>query len=117
MPRRLLHFGKWIPLEIERKDARCGDLLFVKNRKHKKLLSHVAMIVGVDRIFHCCPSFGTAIIQSDDAFFSLYKQKLTLKKMLCYIDPRNTKLREAQKGIFIPRKKSKIGLKSTEAGF
>ena len=102
MPRHLLRSRQWVPLQIDRKEARCGDLLFVKNRRNQKLLSHVAMIVGENHIFHCSPSKGTAVIESDNAFFSLYEQKLQFKKMVCYIDPRNIKLREKHKGIFIP---------------
>ncbi|MES2344903.1 MAG: hypothetical protein V4494_03070 [Chlamydiota bacterium] len=83
------------------KDARCGDLLFVSNKENKRLLSHIALVIDVDKIFHCSPYFGTAVMQSREEFFSLYEQKLSFKKMICYIDPRNKELRGNQKGIFI----------------
>lgn len=101
MPRQLLSFSEWRSLKIEMKDVQCGDLLFVRNKKNEKLLSHIALVVEVDRIFHCCPSLGTAVVQSKDEFFSLYEQKLNFKEMVRYIDPRNKKLRKDQNGIFI----------------
>jgi hypothetical protein len=101
MPRQLLSFSEWNALKIEINEAQCGDILFVRNKKNEKLLSHIAVIIEVDKIFHCCPYFGTAVIQSRDDFFSLYEQKLNFKEMARYIDPRNKKLRKDQKGIFI----------------
>ncbi len=101
MPRELFSFSEWRVLKIEMKDARCGDLLFVSNKENKRLLSHIALVIDVDKIFHCSPYFGTAVMQSREEFFSLYEQKLSFKKMICYIDPRNKELRGNQKGIFI----------------
>ena len=104
MPRQLLSFGEWRALQVEMNDVRCGDILFVRNKRNEKLLSHIALIIEVDKVFHCCPSSGTAVIESRNEFFSLYEQKLNFKEMICYIDPRNQKLRDAQKGIFISDK-------------
>ncbi len=101
MPRQLLTLSDWRPLKIAIRDARCGDILFVKNRENPKLVSHAAIMIDVDRIFHCCPSRGTAVIQQADDFFSLYEQKLNFKKMVRYIDPRNKELREKQGGLYI----------------
>lgn len=101
MPRHLVENPDWRPLKIQRKDAKCGDLLFVRNKKHPKLLSHAALILGVDQIFHCSPFLGTATIQTDAEFFSSYEQKLNFNKMIRYIDPRNAKLRKENKGIYI----------------
>ncbi len=101
MPRQLVTFSQWKILKIDMNDAKCGDILFVRNKKNEKLLSHIAVVIEVNKIFHCCPTFGTAVIQSRDDFFALYEQKLNFKQMLRYIDPRNKKLREDQKGSFI----------------
>jgi hypothetical protein len=101
MPRQLLSFSEWRPLKIDTRDARCGDILFVRNKEREKLLSHAALIIEIDKIFHCCPKSGTAIIQSKDEFFSLYEQRLGFKQMVRYIDPRNKQLREDHKGMFI----------------
>lgn len=101
MPRQLLSFGEWRALKIEMRNVQCGDILFVRNKRNEKLLSHIALIIEVDKVFHCSPSSGTAVIESRNEFFSLYEQKLNFKEMICYIDPRNQKLRADQKGTFI----------------
>lgn len=101
MPRQLISFSEWRLLKININDSKCGDVLFVRNKEKAKLLSHVAIILDVDRIFHCCPRFGTAVIQTTEDFFALYEQKLNFKQMVRYIDPRNKKLREDQKGVFV----------------
>ncbi len=101
VPRQLVSSSEWRPIKIDLKDVRCGDLLFAKNRANKKLLSHLALVIDVDRIFHCSPSWGTACIQSPDQFFSSYEQKLDFQKMVRYIDPRNKELREKHAGIYI----------------
>ena len=101
MPRHLFVKSEWKSLMVPIEEIQCGDLLFVKNRENEKLLSHIALVMEVDRIFHCCPKFGTAVIQSNEDFFSLYEQRLNFKKMIRYIDPRNVKLREEQGGIYI----------------
>lgn len=100
MPRRLLSYSEWRLLKIDAKDMQCGDLLFVKKKKNVKLLSHVALVVASDRIFHCCQSLGTAVVQSTEDFFCLYEQQLNFRKMVRYVDPRNKKLREEQKSGF-----------------
>lgn len=101
MPRWLFFLSEWKVVKIDIKDAKCGDILFVKNKRNEKWLSHIALVIEVDRIFHCSPVFGTAVIQSNDEFFSLYEQKLNFKDMIRYIDPRNKALRESHKERFI----------------
>jgi cell wall-associated NlpC family hydrolase len=101
MPRRLLSYGEWRAIKIDLKDARCGDLLFVKYRGREKLVSHVAMVLETDKIFHCCLAAGTAVVQSEEEFFSLYEQRLNFVKMIRYIDPRNRELRDLHQGIFM----------------
>jgi hypothetical protein len=101
MPRQLLALSAWRALQIDIKEVKCGDLLFTKNKANRKRLSHLALFIEVDQIFHCCLSLKTAGIQSADAFFSSYAQELNFKQMVRYIDPRNKELREKYKGIFI----------------
>ena len=101
MPKRLMSYGEWRLLKIDVKDAKCGDLLFVRNKNREKLLSHVAVFLEADRIFHCCAGYGTAVIQSSKEFFSQYEQVLNFQKMIRYIDTRNKDLRTAQNGSFI----------------
>lgn len=101
MPRRMLSYSEWRAVKIDIKDARCGDLLFVKNKEREKLVSHVAMVIEVDKIFHCCVKAGTAIVQSEAEFFSLYEQRLDFREMVRYIDPRNRELRDLHQGVFM----------------
>ncbi|NNM44050.1 MAG: C40 family peptidase [Chlamydiae bacterium] len=101
MPRHLLSFGEWQALCIERERAQVGDLLFVKNKKREKWLSHVGLILGIDRIFHCSKEIGTARVESDQSFFSMYEQRLTLLEMACYIDVRNKRLRDKHQSAFL----------------
>jgi len=89
MPRIFCASGQWRPLYIERSDAKYGDVLFVGERGSKRIISHVALIHGVDQIFHCSRRAGTAVIQTDSEFFSHYKQGFNFKQMVSYIDPRN----------------------------
>ena len=88
-------------MKIAMDDVRCGDVLFVRNKQNIKLLSHIALVIEVDKIFHCCPQFGTAVVQSQQEFFSLYEQALNFQKMVRYIDPRNRALRDEHKEVFI----------------
>lgn len=101
MPRQLLSCSRWRALRINSKDMKCGDLLFVKNRENERLISHVALFIDVDKIFHCYQRLGTAATQSEEKFFSLYEQKLEFRKMARYIDARNQELREKHGGIYI----------------
>lgn len=102
LPRSLSFTSQWRPLLIERKDARAGDILFVKSRKQERFISHVAMILGADKIFHCAMKPKTAMIESDYAFFSIYEQrKDSFIDTMRYIDRRNEKLRDEHKGAFI----------------
>jgi hypothetical protein len=99
MPRRLFALSEWRVLWISIDNVRSGDLIFVKNREKPKLLSHAALFLNVDRIFHCYAR-GGAVIQKSEDFFSLYSQELNFKEMMRYIDIRNKELREKQ-GTFI----------------
>ena len=101
MPRYLLSFGEWEVLCIERERAQAGDLLFIKNKKREKWVAHVGLILGVDRIFHCSREIGAAKVESDQSFFSMYEQRLTLLEMACYIDPRNKRLRDKYQNNFL----------------
>ena len=99
LPRRLLSSDRWRVLKIEVKDAKCSDVIFTKKIGKQRLISHAALFVGEDKIFHCCMSLGKAAIESSDQFFSVYEQTLDFKEMIRYIDHRN-RLRDIH-GTFI----------------
>ncbi|MGB7128573.1 MAG: hypothetical protein WBD50_05745 [Candidatus Rhabdochlamydia sp.] len=104
MPRQLLSLENWSPIECNLENTQCGDIFFTKNKNRPKLISHIALIIEPDKIFHCTPLLGKAVIQSKEEFFSSYEQKLHFSKMICYIDPRNKELRSKQ-GMHIPMSK------------
>lgn len=106
MPRQLLSLENWSPIECNLEKTQCGDIFFTRNKNKPKLISHIALIIEPDKIFHCTPILGKAMIQSKEEFFSCYEQKLHFRKMICYIDPRNKALRSKQ-GMYLPM--SKIG--------
>lgn len=104
MPRQLLSLENWKLIECSIENTQCGDIFFTKNKNKPKLVSHIALMIEPDKIFHCTPILGKAVIQSKEKFFSSYKQKLHFRKMICYIDPRNKELRSKQ-GMYMPMSK------------
>ncbi len=101
MPRKLASTSEWRPLSVRKEEVQCGDLLFVKNIKNPKLLSHIAMFIDTHSIFHCNPEDQTAVIHGWSRFFSRYIQHLNFRKAVRYIDPRNQQKRAQEKDIFI----------------
>jgi cell wall-associated NlpC family hydrolase len=101
VPRNLTLRGEWKVLKVDIEDVKCGDILFVGNVNHKKLISHVALFLEKNQIFHCSMDLGTAQVQSENTFFATYEQKLNFRKMVRYIDRRNEALRNAHGGAFI----------------
>jgi hypothetical protein len=101
LPRKLLLNGDWIPLKVDIKGVRCGDILFVSHKKSQKLLTHVAIFLEANKIFHCSLCMGTAQIQTELAFFQTYEQKFNFRKMVRYIDQRNKNLRTTHGGAYI----------------
>lgn len=100
MPRKLISLEEWDLIECPIKDIQCGDVFFTKNTNKPKLISHVALVIDPNKIFHCTPLLQKAVIQSKEEFFSFYEQKLSIEKTLCYVDPRNKELR-SKEGMFI----------------
>lgn len=89
MPRVFFSSSQWRLLYIEREEAKYGDVLFVGKKEGDVLISHVALILGVDRIFHSSLGLGTAAIQTDKEFFSRYEQRFSFKEMIQYTDNRS----------------------------
>ena len=76
MPRHLLSYKEWLPLSIKVEETKCGDLFFVKNKSHPKPLSHVAMFIHRDLLFHCSSDERTAVVQNYMHFTDHYEQRL-----------------------------------------
>jgi cell wall-associated NlpC family hydrolase len=101
MPRVLSSYGEWKCLNITREEAQCGDLIFVKKKEKRILLSHVAMMVLDGSIFHCNKEANTAVIQGVEEFFNQYEQKLDSHQAIHYIDYRDQSKRAQEGGKLI----------------
>ncbi len=100
MPRALLSSNRFKALQIDIENARCGDVLFVKGRRNqKRLITHVALFLSNNQIFHC--SSRSEKVQSRSEFFKDYEQGLNFIEMVRYIDLRNSDLRNQHGGIYV----------------
>lgn len=89
MPRELSQ-SNWGSHIIDSAELKTGDLLFLKRREQPKLISHIAIVLAPDQIFHCTARLG-AVIQSVDQVFERYEQPLQ-HAQAAYIDSRNKSL-------------------------
>jgi cell wall-associated NlpC family hydrolase len=96
---RLLSQIHWNLCIVDDSELQAGDVLFLKHQRQPKLISHAAIALGPDKIFHCTRLLGP-IIQTVAQLFEQYEQYLVRKQIL-YIDPRNRALREQQGGMYI----------------
>lgn len=101
MPRRLHASDQWKFMQVSSDELQCGDLIFLKNKNHRKLLGHIVFALGNDQIFHCSRSLGKARIETLEECFEAYEQRLSPEKALCYIDPRDKLLRMQARGLYI----------------
>jgi cell wall-associated NlpC family hydrolase len=98
MPREL-SLSNWNLRIIDSTELKTGDLLFLKQQQQPKLISHVAIALAPDQVFHCTALLGP-VIQSVDQVFEKYEQQLKSDQII-YIDPRNAPLREKHGGMYI----------------
>ncbi len=98
MPRELSQ-SHWRLHIIDSAELKIGDLIFLKRQKQAQLISHVAIALASDQIFHCTASLGP-VIQSVCQLFEHYEQPLKQDQII-YIDARNTSLREQHGGMYI----------------
>lgn len=104
MPRYLSQQRTWRYLQIPVQELKCGDLLFLKHKKSSRLITHVAMALGPDEIFHCSQDKKGALIEKISEVFSRYAQPIDVEAMLSYVDPRTS--REDKEG----EKEANLGL-------
>lgn len=88
MPRHLSKKHSWQVLQVSPHELKAGDLLFLKYRKSSRLVTHVAMALGPDEIFHCSREKKGAAIEKIEEVFARYVQPNDLNAMLSYVDPR-----------------------------
>lgn len=98
MPRNLESFGLRLEI-IDTSEMKAGDLLFLKLKIKSRLISHVAIAISADKIFHCQKSDGVCL-ESPESIFETYEQELK-KDQLLYIDFRNETVREKHAGYFV----------------
>lgn len=67
-----LHEKGWELIEIDEKGLRDGDIVFAKNKRAKRLVTHAAVVAG-EKLFHCLPKKGCASIDVD-RFLRDYEQ-------------------------------------------
>jgi cell wall-associated NlpC family hydrolase len=96
---RLLSESNWDLHIIDSTELKTGDLLFLKQQEHPTLISHVAIALAPDQLFHCTRHLGP-VIQSVDQVFERYEQQLKADQTI-YIDSRNTSLREKHGRMYI----------------
>ncbi|HEX2579137.1 MAG TPA: NlpC/P60 family protein [Rhabdochlamydiaceae bacterium] len=96
---RLLSQSQWGLYIVDASELKTGDLLFLKQKQQPKLISHIAIVLAPDQIFHCTGLLGP-LVQSVDQVFERYEQQLK-KDLIRYIDCRNTSLREQHGGMYI----------------
>jgi len=101
MPRALFSSSKWRLLSVPKDELKCGDLIFLTTQAKAKLLGHIVFALGNGRVFHCNFRRGTAHTESIDECLTSYEQRLSARESLRYIDPRDKKLRDKNKGKFI----------------
>lgn len=98
MPRKLADYG-WAYHYIDAPQLEAGDVIFIKKRNRPRLISHAALVVKVDSVFHC--QMGKGMVQESVAtLFETYEQQL-FEDQLLYIDYRDGALREQHQGSFI----------------
>jgi cell wall-associated NlpC family hydrolase len=98
MPRQLCQ-ANWSLQIIDSAELQTGDLIFLKQQNHPTLISHLAIALASDQIFHCTRLLGP-VIQTAHQVFERYEQQLMHDQIL-YIDSRNLALREQQGGMYI----------------
>jgi len=101
LPRSLVR-DKWKFHIVDERGVQLGDMIFVKKIGEKRLISHVALVLDQQSVFHCKKERG-AIIEGLFDFFKVYEQSI-LEEELNYIDVRNVALRILHGGIYLNSK-------------
>lgn len=87
MPRELTNMHGGVLERTTLTKLQCGDLLFVSKKWYKRMITHVALAIGDDMIFHCSYMKGS-VIEKTELFFKDHVQEKDPEKMLSYVDPR-----------------------------
>ncbi len=101
MPRTLSSLAGWEFTVLKSKEEiRAGDLYFVGKVEKTRLISHVALFLSQDELFHCTQDHSRAIVEDFATFQTTYEQKVR-KQQIRYIDFRNESLRQQHSGCYM----------------
>ncbi len=89
MPRLLSKERSWKCLTISPDDLLPGDLLFLKRPYSRRLVTHVAMALSPNTVFHCSHEKKGAAIERIEELFATYCQPPDAQAMLDYVDHRS----------------------------
>jgi cell wall-associated NlpC family hydrolase len=88
MPKYLFRHRKWRLFSVPPEQLQLGDLIFLKHKRSPRLVTHVAMALGQNLVFHCAREARGALIERIDTLFCRYSQP-SKEEMISYIDPRS----------------------------
>jgi cell wall-associated NlpC family hydrolase len=88
MPRSLVNRKKWSIQQITASELQPGDLLFLRNTHAKRLITHVAVALSPDEVFHSSRGAKGGRIEKIADIFSKYAQPKNSQELLTYVDPR-----------------------------
>ena len=97
MPRILVNRFSWQILCVQIEDLQEGDLIFLKDRAFKRLITHVAWFST--GMFHHVNRRGLNS-ESHEELMERYEQPFDGDKLTRYIDRRNSLCRYVHQGIF-----------------
>jgi hypothetical protein len=89
LPRGLLSKYDCCLIKIKPQDVRCGDFLFLKKKKKRRLITHLALVLETNKIFHCTKTSKRAQIVELECVFNDYEQVQDIEKLATYVDPRD----------------------------
>ena len=114
MPRTLVTICNWSIQQVLISEIKFGDLLFLRSTEDQNTLSkdryivHVLMSIGQSVVFHSSVASGTGSIEdlsnpSDTNAINIIDRVVNdPARLMCYIDPRNQKLRKLNGSEYLP---------------
>ncbi len=91
-PGRLVN--QWNFELIETSTLKTGDLLFVKNKKATRLITHVLVAISADLFFHCSYKINGCEIVSTSSVLEKFQQPFSGEELLQYLDPRSNSAKQ-----------------------
>lgn len=86
MPRHLVK-KKWSVQKISSSEIQAGDLLFLHSKKSERLVTHVALALSAQKVFHCTPK-SNGCVEPLEAISQEWEFLEDANALLSYVDPR-----------------------------